>query len=51
MCERGEHNAVDVLREQRRTELVVLEGLQMVDLELVVVAAGKLLQEALLIAV
>jgi hypothetical protein len=42
---------VDVLREQRRTELVVLEGLQMVDLELVVVAAGKLLQEALLIAV
>ena len=42
---------MDVLREKSRTELIVLEGLQMVDLELVMMTAGKLLQEALLIAV
>ena len=42
---------MNVLRKQCRAELVVLERLQVVDLELVMVAAGKLLDETLLVTI
>ena len=51
MSKGGKHNAMDVLREESSTELIVLEGLQMVDLELVMVAASQLLQKTLLVAI
>ena len=51
MSKRGKHNAVDVLREESSTELIVLKSLQVMDLELVMVAASQLLQETLLVAI